>query len=334
MSQRTPYKHYHSVDIIRGLTALLICLYHFINHVDSTGSLFDPVSFIRVLSKVIIDVVFVFFVISGFVVPLSMARQGYKIKYFFHYLLRRWLRVEIPYLASIVLILATARFWATRNGTDLHLNESQIVHHITYTVGFFGHEWFNEIYWTLAIEFQFYLLIGLSFPLFIHDNDWIKYGSLFLFGISGLFFPSHLFIFHYAPLFVLGILYFLQKGNRHHRLVNMIFFAVFMILLMIVHGWLVSFYVTLALLAFEFLKVFFSGFKFLGKIAYSFYLIHGAVGGTFLLFFSEQIDSLFGRILLFLFATAFAILGSYLFFLLIEKPSWNWSKKINISKIK
>ncbi len=185
--------HYYSIDILRGLTAFLICLNHFTNHSDVNGYLFNEGSVVRNMSTHISDVVFVFFLISGFVIPLSMAKQNFKINKLFPYLSRRLIRLEIPYIASMLLVLAITFTWSVKEGTNFHLNYWQIFHHFTYTTAIFNYPWLNEIYWTLAIEIQFYIVIALLYPFIISKNKFIQYTTLILFGISGLLFSDNRF---------------------------------------------------------------------------------------------------------------------------------------------
>jgi peptidoglycan/LPS O-acetylase OafA/YrhL len=37
--------------------------------------------------------------------------------------------------------------------------------HLGYLNGFFAYRWGNSVYWTLAIELQYYLVIALVFPV-------------------------------------------------------------------------------------------------------------------------------------------------------------------------
>ena len=52
---------------------------------------------------------------------------------------------------------------------------------MTYTVDYLHTDWFNPVFWTLAIEFQFYLIIGLVFPLLFAKNKIIIIALLFAF---------------------------------------------------------------------------------------------------------------------------------------------------------
>lgn len=98
----------------------------------------------------------VFFVISGLVVPFSLLGRGYTIRGFPRYVLRRVLRLDPPYLAALglALLLAAARRSFTYSASDIAL-------HVGYLTGLAGRSWVVSAFWTLGIEFQYYLLMGL-----------------------------------------------------------------------------------------------------------------------------------------------------------------------------
>jgi len=57
---------------------------------------------LREIGKLGADGVYIFFVITGCVIPLSMLNGNYTMKRIHRFIARRWLRVELPYVASIL----------------------------------------------------------------------------------------------------------------------------------------------------------------------------------------------------------------------------------------
>ena len=51
----------------------------------------------------------------------------------------------------------------------------KLIAHFFYAIPFIDMEWFNVIYWTLAVEIQFYVIVGFIFPLLNSKNEVIKY---------------------------------------------------------------------------------------------------------------------------------------------------------------
>lgn len=228
--KNSPPPHFESVHLLRGVAAMLVLMSH------SCSSLYfwDLPWFQRNILHFGSIGVSVFFVISGFVLPLSL-QQNYRFADFPRFLLRRFVRIEPTYLASMV--VAIAWVWtATRlapNATPWKFDFGQIAAHLLYFVPFTDHKWVNGVYWTLAIEFQFYLFIGAFFCMFrlsAQRNILVPACLILLFGavtflplfcspiqklhyVPGgylsiadftLFSPIQL--IHYAPFFGIGML--------------------------------------------------------------------------------------------------------------------------------
>lgn len=323
--------YYISIDYLRTIAAILISYYHFVNFESSNGALFEVDHPIRTSSHYLSDVVFVFFLISGFIIPLSMQRQHFKLSKFAHFLLRRWVRIEIPYVGSIGLILLIGLLWSLKSGIPYEINGWQVMHHLTYTTAFSGFDWLNKIYWTLAIEFQFYVIIALIFPLLFSKNTWIRYSTLLLFGASFLLFEDLRMIFRYAPLFTLGILYLFYSTEPERKTLHLILMVVFLVATWFSLGLSPALYTAAALLVIHLMNSVESEPFNAGKTTYSFYLTHGAIGGTIVYFANNYVENTwlkFGTVLL-------AIIASFVFsaiyYRLIELPSQRLSRKITIS---
>jgi len=80
---------------------------------------------------------------------------------------RRLKRLEPPYLACIVLavLLNGASHWVGNSAsTRITIPFAwQLLAHIGYANALLGYEWLNPVFWTLAIEFQFYLFVAAAF---------------------------------------------------------------------------------------------------------------------------------------------------------------------------
>src|SRR3989344_379820 len=94
-------RHIPILDSLRAIAALSVCFYHFVC---------GPIDFIT--NEGVLDFfsfgkygVQLFFVISGFVIPWSISSSNYEIKRYFHFLLKRFLRLEPPYIFSIILVV-------------------------------------------------------------------------------------------------------------------------------------------------------------------------------------------------------------------------------------
>ena len=146
-------------DALRAVAAIAIVALH----VTSATGAVSATSLGRYFARLDVGVT-IFFVISGFIVPYSMMRGGYTIAAWPTFMVKRLVRLEPPYLASILLILALGAFDAVR-GFPPDWTAMQIAGHLGYANAFLGLPWLNAPYWSLAVEFQFYILMGLALPV-------------------------------------------------------------------------------------------------------------------------------------------------------------------------
>lgn len=320
---------YEGIDTWRGLAALLVCVFHFALYQNVFGPLFAADSTAVRFGGYGYLGVYIFFVISGFVIPLSMFNGGYTYRKVGRFLAKRSLRIEPPYLATLFLFLAIqyvmSRWWYNPYSVD----PVRVLAHTVYIVPFVkGMEWYNPIFWTLAIEFQFYLLCALLFPLWTHKNRWIRHLSLIGFLLSAWYLPDNRFVTFFAAIFGFGITLFLYRSAFVNRFETLIYLVICAVLLY--NGNTLEIFVT-TVLSFGLLAL--PDFRlkigqFFGKISYSLYLTHGLSGGTFLMLChkgnAEYAYPLF-----------FAALGlsvgcAYLFYRVIEKPFHGLSRKMKL----
>lgn len=329
MSKDKNIKHYFPIiDLLRGVAALSVCIYHFSNHQDKYGRLFSENSLIYQIGNFGDLGVYAFFVISGFVIPLSLYKNQYRISNFFRFISRRSIRIEIPYLGSIFCFLFIAFLFSIKNNSDFELNFEQLVLHFAYLIPFSEYEWYNVIYWTLAIEFQFYILIGFIFPFFKSNSKTLLAIILILFGVISVFFQDNRFVFYYSAIFSVGMtLYFLKTRQIHQTLAWLIIIGN-VLLVGYHHSTSIAATCLITLLSINFLHFNNRISNLLGSISYSFYLTHGAVGGTILYLFSRYCENFSQKIGLFLIAIIASMVFSWIFWKLIEHPSQKLAQKI------
>lgn len=154
-----PGRRLRAIDRVRGGAALAVAWFHL------TNAYGGPVGVSGSLGWLGVDC---FFVVSGFVIPLSLHRIGYTIGRFPAFMARRLVRLEPPYLVSIVVVVALHYASALApgfGGRGPDYAAAQVALHLLYLIPFSDHAWISPVYWSLAYEFAFYGLAGLLFPV-------------------------------------------------------------------------------------------------------------------------------------------------------------------------
>ncbi len=323
-----------SLDLLRGLASLAVVYFHFTHGNPDFLSKSNPLYISGRYGFLGVDV---FFVISGFVIPYAMYRGRYQISNFWKFLSKRFLRIEPPYLVSILMVLML-NFVSTLSpyyrGAGFQIDFTALALHLGYLNAFFDYPWYNDVYWTLAIEFQYYLIIALVFPLLLHPNKLWSYMVIFLLAFSGFWIDKHSLILNYGLLFVAGILMFqFRVGYINKQTFGLLLLATLILIF-------VRFdkrYLIAALLPYFFIMYLdFSDkvSKFLGDISYSLYLVHIPIGGRMINLSENFFTSEFHRSIAVFVAMAFSVFAAWVFFQLVEKPALNWSKKLVYTKKK
>ena len=322
-------KHYYpSINLLRGIAALLVCIVHFTGHADLNGRLFEESSWTFQLGQYGVNGVYVFFVITGFVIPLSLSKSKFVLRKLPRFLAKRWVRIEIPYIASMIAVLFVGFLFSLKNNEAFTIEIARVFHHIIYTIPFTEYEWYNTIYWTLAIEFQYYILIALIFPFLVAKNVRVRLATIVLFGASSIIFKDTNLVFHFAPVFLMGMVLFLWKTEQ----MSLELFAVFNLLLFALTTWVNGLDIAIAgvltTFVIGFVEINKAIFNRFGDISYSLYLTHGLVGGNLLYLLNRYTKTYSTSFFLMLGVLVLSLVVSFFFWKWIEKPSKDISKKI------
>lgn len=319
--------HIVSIDFLRGLAALAVAWYHFaVSHTGflDKGLLLDSGEF-GWLGY------YVFFIISGFVVPYSLHIHRYVIKNYFHFVLRRLVRLEPPYILSIALIIVL-QYLSTLSplyrGQPFSIDPIGVLLHLGYLNVFFDRPWLNPVYWTLAVEFQYYLSVGLLYIFMISKRFAIR-GLLYLVLLILFYRFGYLtkFIFCYLPLFMLGFLAFQKKCDYISSWEYIIFSVPLLVLAYPFHP-ILPLLCCLTVCMILWFQVKWKWGIFLGKISYSLYLLHVPIGGRVVNLMSRFAHTMPEKILTLALAVVLSIAASAIFYNLIEKRAIIWSKHI------
>ncbi len=190
-----------ALDGVRALAFLLVFEIH-INHAGVWGDGNNP--FVAAFFSVGRTGVTLFFVLSGFLLFLPYAQTLLfekecpqpKIYY-----IRRMLRIFPGYFFSLFILVMFTQMYLIQPS-----NWSQLVPFLTFTMGYRASSIINGPYWTLAVEFQYYLILPLiAFSISRltrrvrpENRLWIVVGSLVALIVWGLvtdcygsYFASH-----------------------------------------------------------------------------------------------------------------------------------------------
>lgn len=318
------------INLLRGIAALLVAIYHFTNFSFHDAFIFQEYPWLLSTGEIGLQGVYIFFVISGVVIPISLYSGGFKPRAFHRYIARRWVRIEIPYIATIGLVLLIAAFFAWKNQESFVIEPVRLLHHLSYSVPFTEYEWYNVIFWTLAIEFQYYLVIGVLYPLLTSRTKWIMLMALLLFGCSVLLVPNDKFVFFFAPIFVLGILVFLRRAERISAFEQWSYSLLMIPLILYFHSFTITVFSVLTALVITFVNVKKENY-WLGDISYSFYLTHGLIGGNVLYLLVRFSDNFWAKVVMVALALVLSLIFAHFFWKWIEDPARKLSKRIGIN---
>lgn len=204
-----------SAHILRGLAALAVAWFHFTN---GQPLFVDKGSFLAVSGSYGYLGVPVFFVISGFVIPFALDAMTYRFpESIFRFITRRFWRIYPPYIVAIFVTLlvtfASSLVPSSRAGYP-PLDAKSIIGHLTYTTPWLGSDWIVPIFWSLAIEIQFYLLMVFLAPAILSRRRSIIVGALFGLSCAALIPASNTLLFWYLPTFAAGVCWFLLYSGR------------------------------------------------------------------------------------------------------------------------
>lgn len=202
-------KHYYWLDLIRVISALLVVMVHvrceFINtytqlEVESQN-LFTQFFFFA--NSFGTQAVLIFFILSGFLVGgRTIERILDKSVNLKDYIIDRSVRIFTPLIASIVLIVIIDQFTKTPHSIWELIGNLLGLQGVL--VGDAG-----GVFWTLAYEIWFYVLIGAIICLTISKNKSLGFTSIFLALVVFANIKTYLLFF-----LILGIIgYYLSKNK-------------------------------------------------------------------------------------------------------------------------
>jgi peptidoglycan/LPS O-acetylase OafA/YrhL len=327
-----PLARLEMIQVLRGIAASLVVMAHAASGAAFVAA-FPRLGAIASYGTLGVPI---FFVISGFVIPHMMAAMEYRIgRDAWPFLLRRIVRLEPPYMVMVLLAFAIAYAAAHTpgyRGASFSPSLKFFLLQFLYVSPWFGVPWINDVAWTLAIEFQYYLLMLLAAPLLLATSYWQQ--ALFFIAVAVLCLLIHdpRAIFLYLPCFAIGFVVFLYQSKRIRFAALMALFALFVGLaafnIDMPYAIATAFAAGAILVPLRRPLPVLSG---LGAISYSLYLIHlpvvGRVGNLLMRmpWSWNQAAAAFGAI-------AASLLAAIALWYGVERPAHAWARRIVVRR--
>jgi peptidoglycan/LPS O-acetylase OafA/YrhL len=326
----TAHEREEGIDALRGVAAIAVAWFHFTQGQPlflADGSLFKLSGQYGYLG------VSAFFVLSGFVIPYSMDRANYQLpRNVRDFATRRFFRIYPAYVASLI-ITVTLTFLSSllpiSKAVAPDISARMIVGHLTYLAPWMSVPWALPIYWTLAIEVQFYLLMVLAAPLLLSRKKPILTGTLFAVACLSLVPSDERLLFQFLPLFGIGFSWFLARTARL-TLVD----ATAQALGFAFMAWWIGRLDdgVLGLIVFGLMTIPIRSpipvISLLGTLSYSIYLLHSPIGGRVINLAARLPRSPAIQIIALVLAMVLTIAASYVLWRYVERPALRLGKRL------
>ncbi len=326
---------------MRGIAALGVVCFHFGNGTlptivpNSFGSFFE-------WARLGIPI---FFIISGFVIPYAMYTAGYTIESAGRFFLKRMVRMAPPAYISIFILVAIYFGALFLNGKPIEgmtwpgTSLKAIAGNLLFSFSLFDVEKFIEVYWTLEVEFQFYILIAFLLPLILkyaHNQGAL---TLILIAVNATFFfhNDRILFFKFNSYFILGILLFLYRMNLIRRNYFIYASGIAAIACYTQIGIYSGVASVIGIFTIAFVKFHNPVTNFLGLISFSLYITHHNTG----VIAEFVLRNLYGndpaepvKIMMFIIYVGLSIAFAYIFYKLVEEPFLRLSKRISVGSVR
>lgn len=277
---------------------------------------------------------YLFFAISGFILTLPFIDKERSEFRFKNYYLRRFVRIEPPYLIAITLFLIVHLVLAEKSVQfllDRYLASFFYVSMMIYE----ARPYILPVSTSLEIEIQFYLLMPLLLLILKAWDNRIWRGFIYLLLLLSTYFVN-LFPFHelndFMRFFLAGIIaadVYKHAGIPKHYIWDLVFIVALPLLFIIPNHFIESlllFLIILSALHTVYLKRFLTNrwITIIGGMCYSLYLLHYPLFHLFMKVFTNKINFFHSFEASYLLQAAIFIpisivlIGGY--FLLVEKP--------------
>jgi len=311
-----------SLEALRGFAVLSVAFGHFGHNFANGSVLPDFFGFLWSYGNIGVQV---FFVISGFIIPYSLYKSKYAINDYFRFLYKRTLRLHPPYLAALIITLIISGVSYKLR----HLPNPETLKSILLSIFYIHTPADNPVFWTLKIEAEYYIFIGLFYTVFTRNSKVLVLlltSSLLI--ISQTVLIEYIGLFKYIIFFLIGIVGYLIYTSNGNKLLNYLALLVLIIFSFCFYKFAaaITSSATIMIILY-FRKPVHSILEFPGRISYSIYLLHFVIGVKLINLLQRSIAPYY-QWTLFILATLVCFLIAWIFWKYIEKPSADLSNKV------
>src|SRR5579859_2944084 len=235
---------------------------------------------------------------------------------------------------AIVLVLAcVSAVLPGYRGAAPNLSWLTILMHLGYLNAFFGRGWINVVYWSLAIEFQYYLLIGVAFPLLTSKKWVVRVLFLCTLGLSAVLITREALVFHYFFLFIMGFAAFLSRSAIVQKWEAL---AVLGFALLGAIGTLGGASASVGIVT-SLMIIGFDGtsriLAVLGELSYSLYLVHVPVGGRIINLGERLGGGWISKLVWLAAAVTLSLLAAFALFRFVERPCRRYAASVRFERL-
>jgi len=218
-------------------------------------------------------------------------------------------------------------------GPAIHPTARQTFYHLVFLNDLTHVPWINVVYWTLAIEWQWYVLVGLFFAFIVSRSPVLRFlpvaASMFFYFLCS----SDRIVFHTLPMFLIGVFVFQYKIGLIGRGRMVALMAVMFWAMRWPTGWTEAGIAVATGLAIAFVAFRHPIADFLGDVSYSVYLVHLPLGVALITWLSRALPySSWYLGALDLVGLAAAVAASALVYRWVERPSQELSSRLRFTR--
>ena len=213
-SSPTRTERFHEIDLLRALACLMVVAFHYLYRgaLDGWSPVAEP-SGLGDFARYGYLGVHLFFIISGFVIFLSV--RNATVRDFFA---SRVSRLYPAYWVAVPLTWAVVCFF---NLPDLTVSWQHMLVNLTMVPHWFKVPYVDGAYWSLGVELQFYILVGVALKFDLNRRaDWLLAAWLLVALVNGVrpMYPVEFWLAaNWAPLFAIGALAYRMRSLGVNR---------------------------------------------------------------------------------------------------------------------